>query len=136
MQALSWFGSAQLSPRPKERAVNETTVWSSELDILLMRYGVKFTPYLNKSVSNSLDQIVHVKLRLRSSISSVQSAAAGNEGKNSSAHVVRSRAAIWTLISFKWSQLKALETGVWDFIAFCTNPKSAAFLYNSAFSFS
>ena len=34
-------------------------------------------------------------------MSSVQSAAAGNVGKNSSAHVVRSRAAIWTLISFK-----------------------------------
>ena len=40
-------------------------------------------------------------LRLRSSMSSVQSAAAGHVGKNSSAHVVRSRAAIWTLISFK-----------------------------------
>ena len=34
------------------------TVWSSELDTLLMRYGVKFTSYRIKSVSNSLDQIV------------------------------------------------------------------------------
>ena len=37
-----------------------TTVWSSELDTLLMRYGVKFTPYRIKSVSNSLDQTVHL----------------------------------------------------------------------------
>ena len=35
-----------------------TTVWSSELDTLLMRYGVKFTSYRIKSVSNSLDQTV------------------------------------------------------------------------------
>ena len=34
------------------------TVWSSELDTLLMRYGVKFTSYRIKSVSNSLDQTV------------------------------------------------------------------------------
>ena len=34
------------------------TVWSSELDTLLMRYGVKFTSYRIKSVSNSLNQIV------------------------------------------------------------------------------
>ena len=32
------------------------TVWSNELDTLLMRYGVKFTSYRIKSVSNSLDQ--------------------------------------------------------------------------------
>ena len=34
------------------------TVWSSELDTLLMRYEVNFTPYRIKSVSNSLDQTV------------------------------------------------------------------------------
>ena len=44
--------------------------------------------------------------KLRSSMRSVQSVAAGHMRQNSSAHVVRSRAAIWTLISFKWSQLK------------------------------
>ena len=35
-----------------------TTVWSSELDTLLMRYEVNLTPYRIKSVSNSLDQTV------------------------------------------------------------------------------
>ena len=35
------------------------TVWSSELDTLLMRYEVNLTPYRIKSVSNSLDQAVH-----------------------------------------------------------------------------
>ena len=44
-------------------------------------------------------------------MSSVQSAAAGHLGQNSSAHMVRSRAAIWTLISFKWSQLYANHVG-------------------------
>ena len=34
-------------------------------------------------------------------MSSFQSAAAGHVGQNSSAHVVRSRAAFWTLISLK-----------------------------------
>ena len=34
------------------------TVWSSELDTLLMWYGAKFTSYRIKSVSNSLNQIV------------------------------------------------------------------------------
>ena len=34
------------------------TVWSSELDTLLMRYEVNFNPYRIKSVSNSLDQTV------------------------------------------------------------------------------
>ena len=43
-----------------------------------------------------------VRLKLRSSMSSVQSAAAGHVGQNSSAHVVRSRAAIWKR-SFKAS---------------------------------
>ena len=38
------------------------TVWSSELDTLLMRYGVKFTSYRIKSVSNSLDQTVYFAL--------------------------------------------------------------------------
>ena len=42
-----------------------------------------------------------LRLRLRSSMSSVQSAAAGRLGQNSSAHVVLSRAATWTLITFK-----------------------------------
>ena len=37
------------------------TVWSSELDTLLMLYGVKFTSYRIKSVSNSLDQTVGMK---------------------------------------------------------------------------
>ena len=41
---------------------NVSTVWSSELDTLLMRYGVKFTSYRIKSVSNSLDQTVYTKL--------------------------------------------------------------------------
>ena len=41
------------------------------------------------------------RFKLRSSMSSVQSAAVGHMRQNSSAHVVRSRAAIWTLISFK-----------------------------------
>ena len=36
----------------------QNTVWSSKLDTLLMRYGVKFTSYRIKSVSNSLDQTV------------------------------------------------------------------------------
>ena len=45
-------------------------------------------------------------VKLRSSMSNVQSAAAGHVDQNSSAQVVRSRAAICTLISFKWSQLK------------------------------
>ena len=40
-------------------------------------------------------------LKLRSSMSSVQSAATGHLGQNSSAHVVLSRAATWTLITFK-----------------------------------
>ena len=35
-----------------------TTVWSSELDTLLMRYGVKFTSYRIESVYKSLDQTV------------------------------------------------------------------------------
>ena len=47
-------------------------------------------------------------LSLRSSMSSVQSTAAGHVRQNSSAHKVCSRAAIWTLISFKWSQLYLL----------------------------
>ena len=34
------------------------TVWSSELDTLLMRYEVNLTPYRIKSASNSLDQTV------------------------------------------------------------------------------
>ena len=38
----------------------------------------------------------------------LSAAAKPNVGQNSSAHVVLSRAAIWTLISFKWSQLKLL----------------------------
>ena len=39
-----------------------TTVWSSELDtLLMMRYEVKFTSYRIKSVSNSLDQTVAKK---------------------------------------------------------------------------
>ena len=49
-----------------------------------------------------------IRIKLRSSMSSVQSAAAGHMRQNSSAHVVCSRAAIWTLISFKWSQLYLL----------------------------
>ena len=39
------------------------TVWSTELDTLLMRYGVKFTSYRIKSVSNSLDQTVYLLVR-------------------------------------------------------------------------
>ena len=35
-----------------------STVWSSELDTLLMRYEVNLTPYRIKSVPNSLDQTV------------------------------------------------------------------------------
>ena len=38
-----------------------TTVWSSELDTLLMRHEVNLTPYRTKSVSNSLDQTVYSK---------------------------------------------------------------------------
>ena len=45
-------------------------------------------------------QVRNSSLRLRSSMSSVQSAAAGHVCQYSSAHVVRNRAAIWTLISF------------------------------------
>ena len=40
------------------RVAEVCTVWFSELDTLLMRYGVKFTSYRIKSVSNSLDQTV------------------------------------------------------------------------------
>ena len=39
---------------------NVSTVWSSELDTLLMRYGVKFTSSRIKSVSNSLDQTIEM----------------------------------------------------------------------------
>ena len=37
------------------------TVWSSELDTLLMRYEVNLTPYRIKSVYKSLDQTVQIK---------------------------------------------------------------------------
>ena len=40
------------------------TVWSSELDTLLMRYEVNLTPYRIKSASNSLDQTVCVPFHL------------------------------------------------------------------------
>ena len=46
--------------------------------------------------------------RLRSSRSSGQLTAAGHVGQNSSAHVARSQAAILTLITFKWSQLRRI----------------------------
>ena len=39
-----------------------TTVWSSELDTLLMRHEVNLTSYRIKSVSNSLDQTVYMVL--------------------------------------------------------------------------
>ena len=39
-------------------ALHIITVWSSELDTLLMRYEVNLTPYRIKSVSNSLEQTV------------------------------------------------------------------------------
>ena len=48
------------------------TVWSSELDTLLMRYGrygVKFTSYRIKSVSNSLDQTVGYLMRAARALS-------------------------------------------------------------------
>ena len=42
---------------------NHSTVWSSELDTLLMRYEVNLTPYRIKSVSNSLDQTVEIQTK-------------------------------------------------------------------------
>ena len=42
------------------------TVWSSELDTLLMRYEVNLTPYRIKSISNSLDQTVEAFQNLTS----------------------------------------------------------------------
>ena len=47
-----------------------------------------------------------ISLKLRSSRSASNWLLRATVGQNSSAHVVSSRAAIWTLISFKWSQLK------------------------------
>ena len=39
----------------------QTTVWSSDLYTLLMRYGVKFTSYRIKIVYKSLDQTVYCR---------------------------------------------------------------------------
>ena len=44
--------------------LTDTTVWSSDLYTLLMRYGVKFTSYRIKSVYKSLDQTVLSKLSI------------------------------------------------------------------------
>ena len=61
-RCISRLGQAthkQLRPHcPNRKMCLAITVWSSELDTLLMRYGVKFTSYRIKSVYKSLDQTV------------------------------------------------------------------------------
>ena len=56
---------------------------------------------LRKLLSSRAESNWQLRATVGQNSSSVQSAAAGYGGQNSSAHVVRSRAAIWTLIRFK-----------------------------------
>ena len=61
IQSLNFLDNLEF--RKYRKGKKKHTVWSSELDTLLMRYGIKFTSYGIKSVSNSLDQTVDINLQ-------------------------------------------------------------------------
>ena len=67
-------------------------------------------------------------IKLLSFKSSVRLTAAGNVGQKSSAHMAHSVTAIWTLISFKWRQLKAKLAQY-----LCYNPDSGSSAFWTGF---